>query len=103
MNTQNLVSIVTPCYNGEKTIQDTILSVLNQTYTHWELLIIDDCSTDSSEILIHNFSSKDSRIKYLKTNLPSGSPTLPRNIGIENAKVGLLLSLIVMIFGYPLN
>lgn len=86
MNTQNLVSIVTPCYNGEKTIQDTILSVLNQTYTHWELLIIDDCSTDSSEILIHNFSSKDSRIKYLKTNLPSGSPTLPRNIGIENAK-----------------
>lgn len=80
-----LVSIITPCYNGEKTIEETILSVLHQTYSNWEMLIIDDCSTDSSETLIHNFVSRDSRIKYIKTNSPSGSPTLPRNIGIENA------------------
>lgn len=86
MGNSELVSIITPCYNGEKTIQETILSVLNQTYPNWEMLIIDDCSIDSSKTLIHNFTSRDSRIKYLKTKSSSGSPTMPRNIGIENAK-----------------
>lgn len=80
-----LVSIITPCYNGEKTIEETILSVLHQTYSNWEMLIIDDCSTDNSCNIIQHYSKQDLRIKYFKTNTPSGSPALPRNIGLDNA------------------
>ncbi len=84
MNTS--VSIITPCYNSISTIQETIQSVLKQTYPYWEMLIIDDCSTDGSDIIIQQYSKQDSRIKYLKTNKSSGSPTIPRNLGIEQAQ-----------------
>ncbi|RGN33240.1 glycosyltransferase family 2 protein [Bacteroides oleiciplenus] len=81
-----LVSIITPCYNSASTIGDTIQSVINQTYKHWELLVIDDCSQDKSIEIIKAFAAIDNRIKSLKTDAPSGSPTLPRNIGIQEAK-----------------
>ena len=55
----------------------------NQTYSNWELIIIDDCSTDNSAAIIKAFN--DNRIKYYKTESPSGSPALPRNIGISKA------------------
>lgn len=79
------ISIVTPCYNAFDYIIETINSVLNQSYDSWEMIIIDDCSTDDSWQIIESYASKDSRIKYLNTGKPSGSPSLPRNIGIENA------------------
>lgn len=79
------INIITPCHNAARQISDTIESVLNQTYKDWELLIIDDCSTDNSEEIIRDFSSRDSRIKFFKTNAPSGSPALPRNIGIDHS------------------
>jgi len=82
---QSLVSIITPCYNGILTISDTIDSVLSQSYQEWELLIIDDCSSDGSDEIIKRYATQDSRIKYFHTDKPSGSPSLPRNIGIENA------------------
>lgn len=81
-----LVSIIVPCYNAENTIAQTIESVLRQTYLKWEMIIIDDCSTDSSAFIIKGYEKKDSRIIYLRTNSPSGSPSLPRNVGIEAAK-----------------
>lgn len=81
-----LISIVTPCYNAEKTISETIDSVLSQTYQNWEMLIIDDCSNDKSKEIINNYVLKDSRIKYKSTSKPSGSPSLPRNIGIDSAQ-----------------
>lgn len=80
-----LVSVITPCYNAESTIAETIQSVFNQTYPNWEMLIVDDNSSDNSARIIESFVVRDSRIKYYKTNSPSGSPSLPRNIGIENA------------------
>lgn len=83
---QTLVSIITPCYNSKSTIQETIQSVISQTYPHWEMLIIDDCSTDGSDVIIQQYCKQDARIKYFKTEKPSGSPTLPRNIGIQNAQ-----------------
>lgn len=82
---QPLISIVTPCYNAAFYIAETIESVLTQTYTNWELLIIDDCSTDESLKIIKQYASLDHRIKYHKTPSSSGSPSLPRNIGLENA------------------
>ena len=82
--TSELVSIITPCYNAALYINDTIISVINQTYKNWELIIVDDCSTDNSVELIQSF--KDQRIKLYKTNSPSGSPALPRNMGVSLSK-----------------
>lgn len=81
-----LVSIITPCYNSANIIRETIQSVIDQTYDFWEMLVIDDCSQDESAEIIKGFVAVDNRIKYLKTDAPSGSPTLPRNIGIQEAK-----------------
>lgn len=81
----NLVSIVTPVYNAEKYLSQAIESVINQTWDKWELLLIDDCSKDSSADLINKYASLDDRIKYIKMNENSGAART-RNIGIENAK-----------------
>ena len=80
-----LVSIMTPSYNVEAFIARTINSVLLQTYSNWELLIVDDCSKDSSATIINDYVNKDKRIKYFKTEKASGSPVKPRNIAIEKA------------------
>ena len=82
----SLVTIITPCYNASGCIRETIESVLSQTFDDWEMLIVDDCSSDNSANIIKEYSSNDNRIKYYKTDHPSGSPSLPRNIGIENAR-----------------
>ncbi len=80
------ISIITPTYNSSKFIKRTIASVLNQTYTDWEFLIIDDHSTDNTIELINEIAKKEPRIKILKTLINSGGPSIPKNIGIENAK-----------------
>lgn len=79
-----LVSIVTPCYNAEKFIKDTVESILAQTYENWELFIIDDGSKDRSESIIEPFL-EDSRITYLKNEKNSGV-AFTRNVGIEKAQ-----------------
>ncbi len=80
-----VVSIITPCYNGERYLAQCIESVQAQTFQHWEMLIVDDCSTDSSASIVQRYAENDSRIIYLKTEKASGSPTLPRNIGMDYA------------------
>lgn len=80
-----LVSIITPNYNCEEFINNTIESVLGQTYKNWELLIIDDCSKDKSIDKVQEFIKKDSRIKLIKMKMNSGA-ALCRNKGIEFAK-----------------
>lgn len=59
-----LVSIIIPTYNRAHLISDTLNSVLSQTYTHWECLIIDDGSTDETETLINTFIEKDKRFQF---------------------------------------
>ncbi|MCF6182667.1 glycosyltransferase family 2 protein [Lutibacter sp.] len=80
-----LVSIITPNFNCEKFIAATIKSVINQTYKNWELIIVDDCSTDNSVKIINDFISKGERIKLIKLNKNSG-PAVARNKAIELSK-----------------
>ena len=62
-----LVSIVTPCYNAGTTIVSTIESVVNQTYTNWEMLVVDDCSTDNTSVIAQKFASQyPDKIHYFK-------------------------------------
>lgn len=82
----SLISIITPCYNSAPFISRAIESVQSQTLQNWEMLIVDDCSSDNSATIIHQYAEKDNRIHYFKTEKPSGSPVTPRNIGIENAQ-----------------
>jgi glycosyltransferase involved in cell wall biosynthesis len=80
-----LISIITPCYNASKYIAATIESVQNQTYKHWELLIVDDFSTDNSVSIIKSYQQNDNRIKLLELKQNSG-PAIVRNKGIEQAQ-----------------
>lgn len=80
-----LVSVIMPCHNGEKYLADAIRSVQSQTFPDWELLIIDDNSSDSSVNIIEEFCKSDSRIKLFHTKQSSGMPATPRNVGIKNA------------------
>lgn len=84
-----LISIITPNYNCENYISATIDSVLKQTYQHWELLIIDDCSTDNSIQIIENYSNVDTRIKLIKAEINQG-PAKCRNQGIQGANGSFL-------------
>ena len=67
-----LVSIITPSYNTAKFIGKTIESVQNQTYQNWEMIIVDDCSTDNTDEVIDGYLS-DQRIKYIKNEKNSGA------------------------------
>ena len=84
-NSYNTVSIIMPCHNGAAYLASSIQSVIVQTYKDWELLIIDDGSTDNSLQIIKDFAKADFRIKYFSIEKASGSPTYPRNVGIQNA------------------
>lgn len=79
-----LVSIITPVYNSESYICETINSVINQTYPCWELILVDDCSVDSSINVIKPFIERDSRIKLINLSQNSGA-AVARNKGIEFA------------------
>ena len=81
----DLVSIITPTYNSEEYIFATIQSVQNQTYTNWELLIIDDCSTDKTIEIIFNLIKLDSRIKLVALTENKGTG-IARNTGVSNSK-----------------
>lgn len=83
---QEKVSVIMPVHNAEKYLSESISSVLQQTYPYWELLIVDDCSTDNSLAIINRYAVLDARIRCLKTDAPSGSPCLPRNLGIKAAQ-----------------
>ena len=79
-----LVSIITPTFNTEKFIRATIESVLNQSYQNWEMILVDDASTDETVSIIKEFAQKDNRLKL--TELPKNSGNgFARNIALEKA------------------
>ena len=80
----DLVSIIMPSYNTQKFIEETLDSVLAQTYTNWELIIVDDCSTDNTDEIVSPFLS-DSRIIYIQNEKNSGA-AVSRNRALREAK-----------------
>jgi len=82
---EDLVSVVMPAHNSSSYIAKSITSVLMQTYTKWELLVIDDVSSDTTSSIVQSFADKDGRIKLIKLSDHHG-PALARNVGIEEAK-----------------
>lgn len=81
---KDLVSIIMPSYNTAKYIDETVKSVFAQTYENWELIIVDDCSTDNTDDVVKQFLS-DERIKYFKNAVNSGA-AVSRNRAIKEAK-----------------
>ena len=79
---QPLVSIITPAYNADAYIEEMICSVLSQTYTNWELIIVDDASTDETKTIISKYLQCDTRIRYVRNNKNNG-PAKSRNKGID--------------------
>lgn len=69
---KGLVSIITPTYNCEDYIGETIESVIRQNYKNWEMIIVDDCSTDNSKEVINKYND-DGRIKYFCLESNSGA------------------------------
>ena len=80
-----LISVITPTYNSERFIRKTIESAQAQTYTNWEMIIVDDCSTDRTVEIIEELKEHDSRIQLIKLNENCG-PAIARNVAIERAK-----------------
>jgi teichuronic acid biosynthesis glycosyltransferase TuaG len=80
-----LVSIITPLYNAETFIEETILSVQHQTYQNWEMIIVDDCSYDQSLFIIEQYQQKDQRIILIKNQKNLGVAS-SRNRAIKRAK-----------------
>ena len=81
----SLVSIITPSYNSEKFIKECIESVIAQTYTNWEMMIVDDCSIDNSRQIITSLAEKNKKIKkiFLDNNVGAAEA---RNVAIRQAK-----------------
>ena len=79
------VSIISPVFNSSRFLRETIESVQAQTRTDWELICVDDCSSDDSVEIIQSYSAKDCRIHLIRLARNSG-PAVARNAGIDAAR-----------------
>lgn len=86
------VSVITAAYNCSSTIGETIESVLVQTWVNWEMIIVDDCSTDNTVEVVNEYIKKDSRIKLIQLEKNSGA-AVARNRAIK-ASVGKYIALL---------
>ena len=80
-----MVSVVIPLYNAAAYLEETVRSVMAQSVKAWELIIVDDRSTDGSWELAQKLAQKDSRIRTVRMDKNSGGPAAPRNRGVELA------------------
>lgn len=80
----DLVSIIMPSYNTGRFIKETIESVLAQSYSEWELIIVDDCSTDNTDDIVKQYLA-NSKIRYIKNDANSGA-AVSRNRALREAK-----------------
>jgi len=89
-NDNILISVIIPIYNAEKFLKKTIVSVLEQTYQNFEIICINDCSTDKSLEIIKEFSEIDVRVKVFNLQKNLGCPGLVRNYGVKKSKGKML-------------
>lgn len=80
---QAKLTVIIPCYNAEYYMDKCVSSIVNQTYTNLEILLINDGSTDQTTILCDKWQEKDSRIRAI--HQPNGGPSVARKTGIENS------------------
>ena len=86
-----LISVITPCYNAEQFIAETLDSVIAQTYTNWECIVVNDGSVDDSERVVLDYVKKDPRIKYISQE--NQGPSVARNNAIRESRGVYILSL----------
>lgn len=84
MQNSPLISVIMPTYNSARFIAEAVQSVINQTYAHWELLIVDDASTDETRQIVEGFT--DPRVRYFLLSQQQGYPSKVRNIGLSKAQ-----------------
>ena len=81
------ISVIIPLYNAEKYIAQCLQSILNQTFQDYEVIVVDDCSTDGSIAQVEKIAPQfGERLKLVKRNKNSGGPAIPRNIGLGYAR-----------------
>ena len=85
-----LFSIIIPCYNCEKYISCCLDSIINQNYDNFEVICLDDCSTDNTCSIIKEYAKQDKHIQLIKNRINRG-PGLLRNIGLKKAKGNYIL------------
>ena len=80
------LSVIIPCYNNGPLLSEMINCILRQTYDDWELIVVDDGSTDDTPAIVGNFAANDSRIRLVQRDRePKGSATC-RNIGFDHSR-----------------
>ena len=84
-NKEELVSIIMPSYNCGEFVEDTIRSVQAQTYQNWEIIFLDDCSTDDTMSIVKKLREEDSRIRLFQNKINSGA-AVSRNKALREAK-----------------
>jgi glycosyltransferase involved in cell wall biosynthesis len=84
-----LVSIIIPCYNYAHLINETLDSILLQTYANWEVLVVNDGSTDNTLEVVSHYQKNDDRIRYI--SITNSGPSRARNVGIEASKGEFLM------------
>lgn len=81
-----LVSIVMPMHNAAMYLEEAISSVISQTYKDWELIVVEDNSTDNSLEIVQRMAAVETRIRVIVNDNPTGFPASPRNIAVEAAR-----------------
>ncbi len=81
----DLVSIITPAYRCAGVVGETIQSVVDQTYPHWEMLIVEDCSPDNTREVLREWTKIDPRVRLIQQP-ENGGPAMARNAGLERAQ-----------------
>ncbi len=86
MSSNPLVSIITPAFNAAETVKQAIDSVSAQTYLNWELLVVDDASTDSTADIVRECASHDSRIRLITLDTNTGTPGRAKNAALPHVR-----------------